>query len=93
MDKVTFIQENNEPVEFFVVEQTRVNGINYILVTDTEKEDGIALILRDDAKPEDTESLYHIVSEEVELNAVADIFANLLDDIEFEDDIEDDIEE
>jgi len=88
LDKVTFIQENNEPVEFFVVEQTRVNGINYILVTDTEKDDGIALILRDDASPEDQDSVYKIVQDEVELNAVADIFANLLDDIEFEEDIE-----
>lgn len=83
MDKITFRPEGAEPVEFFVLEQTRLNGVNYILVTDREEGDGEALILKDLSKDEDAECLLEIVSDETELSAVAGVFENLLDDIEF----------
>lgn len=83
MEKITFMPDSKEPVEFFVLEQTRVNGVNYILVTDTETGDGEALILKDLSKPEEQESVYEIVSEDVELEAIAKIFESMLDDIEF----------
>ena len=83
MDKITFKPEGAEPVEFFVLEQTRLNGTNYILVTDYEDGDGEALILKDLSKDEESESLYQIVSEETELSAVAGVFENLLEDVEF----------
>lgn len=83
MEKITFMPDSKEPVEFFVLEQTRVNGVNYILVTDTETGDGEALILKDLSKPEEQESVYEIVSEDVELEAIAKIFENMLDDVEF----------
>lgn len=82
-DKITFCPDGDEPVDFYVLEQTKIAGVNYILVTDTEDGDGEALILKDLSKPEDTESVYEIVSDETELNAVADIFQDLLEDIEF----------
>ncbi|MBO5292356.1 MAG: DUF1292 domain-containing protein [Lachnospiraceae bacterium] len=82
MEKITFKPEGAEPVEFFVLEQTRLNGVNYILVTDYEEGDGEALILKDLSKEEDAEGLYEIVSDEMELSAVAGVFENLLDDIE-----------
>ena len=83
MDKIIFKPDGAEPVEFYVLEQTRLSGVNYILVTDYEEGDGEALILKDLSKDEETESLYEIVSDEAELTAVAGVFENLLDDIEF----------
>ncbi len=83
LEKITFCPDNDEPVDFYVLEQTRISGINYILVTDFEEGDGEALILKDLSKPEDTESVYAIVSDETELNAVAGVFEDLLDDINF----------
>ncbi|MBE5883586.1 MAG: DUF1292 domain-containing protein [Lachnospiraceae bacterium] len=83
LEKITFFPEGEDPVEFFVLEQTRIGGINYILVTDFEEGDGEALILKDMSKDGETESLYVIVSDEEELNAVAGVFENMLDDIEF----------
>ncbi len=83
MDKITFRPEGAEPVEFFVLEQTRLNGVNYILVTDREEGDGEALILKDLSQDADAESLFEIVSEDTELSAVAEVFENLLDDVEF----------
>lgn len=83
LEKITFFPEGEDPVEFFVLEQTRIGGINYILVTDFEEGDGEALILKDLAKDGEEESLYAIVSEEEELNAVASVFENMLEDVTF----------
>ncbi len=84
MEKITFITEKGESVEFFVVEETRINGVNYLLVAEEEEGDGEALILKDTAMPEDEESLYVIVSDEEEMNTVAEMFSSLLDDIDLE---------
>lgn len=83
LEKITFCPDGDEPVEFFVLEQTRINGVNYILVTDFEEGDGEALILKDMSKDSDAESVYAIVDDDTELNAVASIFEDLLEDVEF----------
>lgn len=83
LEKITFHPEGEEPVEFFVLEQTRIGGYSYILVTDTEEGDGEALILKDLSKDGDEESLFTIVSDDEELEAVAGVFENMLDDVEF----------
>ena len=83
LEKITFFPEGEDPVEFYVLEQTRIGGINYILVTDFEDGDGEALILKDMSKDGEEESLYAIVSDDAELNAVAGVFENMLDDVKF----------
>lgn len=65
-----------------MLEQTTVAGVNYILVTEEEEGDGEALILKDLSDMEEKESLYEIVSDETELKALADIFENLMEDVE-----------
>ena len=84
MEKIVFKADKENPVEFFILEQTTVSGVNYILVTDKEEGDSEALILKDVSKSEDEEALYEIVSDETELKALADIFESLMDDISFE---------
>ncbi len=84
MEKITFQAVGEEPVDFYVLEQTTVAGVNYILVTEDEDGDCDALILKDLSSAEDTEADYVIVEDEKELNAVAQIFENLLDDVSFE---------
>jgi len=83
LDKITFCPDGDEPVDFFVLEQTRIAGVNYILVTDFEEGDGEALILKDISKDSDTDSIYQIVSDDNELNAVAGVFEDLLEDVKF----------
>lgn len=83
MDKITFNPEGEAPVDFYVLEQTKLGGVTYILVTDFEEGDGEALILKDLSKPEEPESVFAIVDDEKELNAVAAVFEELLDDVEF----------
>ena len=51
-------------------------------MTDSEEGDGEAFILRDMSALEDTEALYEIVTEDKELNAVAAVFEDMLEDVE-----------
>lgn len=82
MEKIAFTPEGAETAEFYVLEQTRIGGTDYILVTDTEDGDGEALILRDMSCPGETEALYEIVADDEELKAVAGVFENMLEDVE-----------
>ena len=85
MEKIKFtFEDTKEVVEFFVLEQTRVNGSNYILVTDSEEDEAECLILKDTSAAEDTESLYEIVEDDVELSAVLKVFEELLEDVDIE---------
>lgn len=81
MEKIIFSPDGEEQVEFFVLEQTRLGGFNYILVSDVEEGDGEALILKDMSEEADTEAVYEIVTDDSELEAVATVFENLLEDI------------
>ena len=84
MEKIVFTPDGEDAVEFYVLEQTRLGGIDYILVTDSEDGDGEALILRDTSSPDEQEALYEIVTDDEELDAVAAVFENMLDDVSFE---------
>ncbi|MBP3204594.1 MAG: DUF1292 domain-containing protein [Lachnospiraceae bacterium] len=89
MEKITFNAGGEDPVDFYVLEQTRIGGHNYILVTDFEEGDGEALILKDLSEDGEAESRFVIVSDDEELNAVSGVFADMLDDVEFVQDEED----
>ncbi|MEZ3427460.1 MAG: DUF1292 domain-containing protein [Lachnospiraceae bacterium] len=86
MEKITFYPdgENREAVDFYVLEETMIGGVTYILVTDTEDEDGDALILKDLSQDGEEEALYAIVEEDGELAAVADVFRSMMGDIDLE---------
>ena len=81
MEKIAFQLEDGEAVDFFVVEQARISGMNYILVTEDEEGDSEALILKDTSKDSDAEAVYEIVEDDTELSAVASVFESLLEDI------------
>ena len=66
------------------MEQTRLNGVTYLLVADSEEDDAECLILKDTSAPEEKDSVYEMVEEEVELNAVLKVFEELLEDVEIE---------
>ncbi len=83
MEKISFIPDGEEAIEFYVLEQTRLGGTDYLLVTDKEDGDADALILKDTAKDGEDESIYEIVSDDKELQAVAAIFEDMLEDVEF----------
>lgn len=83
MEKISFVPDGQEAVEFYVLEQTRLGGVNYLLVTEREDGDSDALILKDLSKEADAEGVYEIVSDDGELAAVAEIFEDILEDVAF----------
>ena len=90
MEKVMFIDpETQEQVEFQVEEETQLNGVKYLLVSqNTEDKDDMtfdAYILKE-IKDENDEVTYQVVEDEVEFLALARIFTELSDeetDIEY----------
>lgn len=82
LEKITFRPEGEETVEFYVLEQTRIGGHNYILVADVEEGDGDALILKDMSQDGEEESIYDVVSDDEELEAVSGVFADMLEDVD-----------
>lgn len=85
-EKITLQTEEGEVLDFFVVEETKLAGISYLLVTDEEDEDadGECYILKDTSDPEDPEASYEFVEDEQELNDLFQIFTQLLDDADVE---------
>ncbi len=82
MEKITFTPQEGEAVDFYILEQTMIGGVNYLLVTDSGEGDGDALILRDISAPEDVEAVYEIVEDDGTLNAVAAVFEKIMDDVD-----------
>lgn len=82
--KIKFVDEEGTDLEFSVIEQTRVNNINYLLVTDSgeEEEEIEAFIVKDLSAEEDKEALYEIVEDEDEFEGVAKIFDELVGDLD-----------
>jgi len=81
MEKLLFETEDGEKAEFEVLEQTRVNGRNYLLVADDNDE---AYIMKDMSSDEAAEACYEFLEDEKEYDAVYEVFRNLLEDIDFE---------
>ncbi len=79
-----FTLPDGEVVPFYVLEQTRLGGVNYILVTDVEDGDGDAFILKDTSKEQDLEAVYEMLEDDEEISVVATVFENLLDDVEIQ---------
>ncbi len=83
-EKIIFVDESGNEIEFYVIEQTELNGIGYLLVTDSEEEEGEGecFLFKDVSEKEDAEAIYVPVEDEVELEALGKVFAELLEDVE-----------
>ena len=86
MEKITFTLNTGEVVDFAVLEETKINGMSYLLVTESEDEeaDAEAYILKKIAEEEEEQVLYEMVEHDRELEYVSQIFAELLEDVDIE---------
>jgi len=80
MNKISITDENGEALELFIVEQARVNATDYILVTESEDDEAQAYILKDISGTESAEAVYEFVDDDNELEAIAKVFSELLED-------------
>jgi uncharacterized protein YrzB (UPF0473 family) len=87
-NSIILTDEDGNETEFFVLEQTTLGGINYLLVADTmdeDSDDGSFLILREnEAQSEDEMAAFDVVEDKKELKSVAQIFSELLEDVDLE---------
>lgn len=86
LERIVFTTDDNEEVEFYVLEQTMINGINYLLVADSdnEEDEANALILKEKTVVNNKDSIYDVVENEEELLSISKIFVELLDDVDIE---------
>jgi hypothetical protein len=81
MEKISFYnEETNEDVEFYVVEETKFQGDTYILVTEEEDGDSDAYIMHEVREEENGNLFYEMVEDDALLDALGNIFSELLDD-------------
>lgn len=83
---ITLETDDGECVDFYVLEETRINGMNYLLVTDCpeEDEDGDCYILKDLSKAEDADAVYEFVEDDNEMDYLFKIFSELMEDMDVE---------
>ncbi len=80
-NKIVFTDENGAEDVFYVVEETKLNNINYLLVTDSDdEEEAEAYIMKDISEPNEEEAVYVFVEDDDEIEAVASVFEQLLED-------------
>ena len=82
-EKIRFETDNGESVEFFVEEETRVGGVSYLLVADSDAEEANAFILKDVSADGDAVAEYVMVEDDVEFEAIASVFAQMMEDTDF----------
>lgn len=84
MEKVKFMDpDTKEEAEFFVLEETQINGEKYLFVTEEEDGDSDAYILQEIS--DDNENIvYEMVEEETKLAALGKVFAELIEDADIE---------
>ena len=82
---IEFTSDDGSTISFFVLEQVKIAGVNYILVTDSDtgygEED--AYILKE-LREEDGEGIYEMVEGEGELAAISKVFEETLEDVDIE---------
>ena len=80
--------EDGEEREFYVLEETRLMGVNYYLVVPTDEydeEEVECLILKENMKDNNEEyGMYSFVEDEKELESLSKIFDELLEDSDME---------
>jgi hypothetical protein len=84
MEKIKFQLEDGTSEEFFVEEQTVIGGISYLLVSDSMEDEASAYILKDVSEKDSPEACYEMVEDDEELEAVFNVFQQMMDDVDFE---------
>ena len=84
MEKVIFTDpDTKEEIEFYVLEETQINGNKFLFVTEEENGDCDAYILKEIADEND-DVVYEMVEDDKELAALGKVFAELIDDADIE---------
>ena len=89
---IDFVDEDVDNEELTVLCQTRLAGVNYLLVSDAEIEDledddatvDVFIIKEEEVSEDGEDVLYKIVEDEKEILTVSKVFEEMMDDVDFE---------
>ncbi len=82
--RIEFTADDGSITAFFVIEQVRIAGVDYLLVADKEEgEDSEGYILKE-VREEDEQSVYEIIQDENELEAISKVFEETIGDVDIE---------
>lgn len=80
MERIDFIDPiSGETDSYYVLEETVIGGITYLLVTVEESEDSDAYIMKQ-IMAEDDSCTYEILEDEAETEAISKVFMEMLED-------------
>lgn len=79
--KTIKLTTDDEEIEMIVVEQTMINNVNYLLVTDSDEDEADAYILKETGA-ETEDAFYEFVEDSTELEVISRVFEEMLDDID-----------
>ena len=76
---IVLVGDDGEEINFYVIEETIVTGVKYMLATDSDADEADAYILKE-VKADDENVTYEFVEDDDEFDAVAKLFKELVDD-------------
>lgn len=84
MEKIKLEADDGQSLEFYVEEQAKVGGCNYLLVSESLDEESEAYILKDTSNDSSDMARYEFVADDGELEALSAVFGQLLEDTDLE---------
>ena len=79
-NKISIIDDDGNEIELIVIETAKVEGRDYILAS----KDDNAYILKDVSGDSDLDSVYEFVEDDKELDMLADVFSELISDMDID---------
>ena len=79
-NKINIIDEEGNEIELIIIETAKFEGRDYILASESEN----AYILKDISEDKDSDSIYEFVDDEKELDMLADVFSELISDMDID---------
>ena len=80
LDEITVYNDDGEEAVFHVIEQTQINGNSYLLAAEDVDEEELDAWIFKQIRTDDDEVYYETIEDETELEAVIEVFEELLDD-------------
>jgi|GEM_PF-674889 hypothetical protein len=79
-NKINIIDEEGNEIELIIIETAKFEGRDYILASESDN----AYILKDVSEDKDSDSIYEFVDDEKELDMLADVFSELISDMDID---------
>ncbi len=85
MQSINFITDEGEEIPFYIIEQTTLAGKDFLLVTDSDKdEDEAEVYIMQEISDQEDQTVYEFVEDEAQLEALSKVFAELLGDVDIQ---------